>query len=65
MTKQKSYKAAAKRLRITKKKKVVHRTAGQDHFNAREGGNTTKGKRRHRVLSGSYRRSIKTMFPGV
>lgn len=65
MPKQKGYKAAAKRLRITKNKKVVHRTAGQDHFNSRESGKVTKAKRRHRVLSGSFRRSVKTMFTHV
>lgn len=62
MATRKTYQAGAKRMRITKNKKVVHRTAGQDHFNSRESGKVTKGKRRHRVLSGSYTRSVKTMF---
>ncbi len=62
MPTRKTYQAGAKRLRITKNKKVVHRTTGQDHFNSRESGSVTKGKRRHRVLSSSYTRSVKTMF---
>lgn len=65
MAKVKTYQAAAKRLRITKNKKAVHRTAGQDHFNARESGKATTGKRRHRVLSNSYTRTLKTMFTRV
>lgn len=62
MATRKTYQAGAKRMRVTKNKKVVHRTAGQDHFNSRESGKVTKGKRRNRVLSGSYTRSVKTMF---
>lgn len=61
----KTYKAAAKRLRITKKKKIVHKAAGQDHFNSRESGKVTRNKRRNRTLSQSYMRSVKTMFTRV
>lgn len=60
--KPKTYKAAAKRLRITKNKKMVHVTAGQDHFNSRESGKVTRAKRRGSNLSESYRRSVKTMI---
>lgn len=63
--KPKTYKAAAKRLRITRNKKIVHKTAGQDHFNTRESGKVTRGKRRARTLSQSYMRSVKTMFTHV
>lgn len=62
MPTRKTYQAGAKRMRVTKNKKVVHRTAGQDHFNSRESGKVTKGKRRNRVLSGAFTRSVKTMF---
>lgn len=36
----------AKRFRVTKSKKVIKRTPGQGHFNARETGNTKRNKRR-------------------
>ena len=50
MPKLKTRKAAAKRVKITAKKKVLGRTAGQGHFNAREAGKTTRGKRRDFTL---------------
>ncbi len=65
MSAQKTYQAAAKRVRITKNKKAVHRTAGQDHFNSRDSGKVTAGKRRHRIISGSYTRTLKTMLTRV
>ena len=68
--KQRTYKAAAKRIRVSKtknkrKSKLVHVAAGRDHYNARETGNTTRGKRRNTNLSGSFRKSVKTMIPGI
>jgi len=46
MPKIKTHKATAKRFKVTKSGKVIHRQAGQDHFNARESGNVTRRKRR-------------------
>jgi len=45
MPKLKTRKAAAKRVKITAKKKLMRRDSGQGHFNAREAGKTTRGKR--------------------
>lgn len=45
MPKVKTHKGASKRLRKTKSGKLMHRTAGQDHFNSRETGKTKKNKR--------------------
>jgi large subunit ribosomal protein L35 len=45
MPKLKTRKAAAKRVKITAKKKVLRRGVGQGHFNAREDGKTTRSKR--------------------
>ena len=42
----KTWKAAAKRLKITKNKKILKKPAGQNHFNTKERGKTTMGKRR-------------------
>ena len=46
MPKIKSHRATAKRFKKTANDKLVQRKAGQDHFNARESGNTKRNKRR-------------------
>lgn len=46
MPKLKTHKATMKRFRYTGKNKILRRKAGQDHFNARESGVTTRKKRR-------------------
>ncbi|MDB4940460.1 MAG: ribosomal protein [Candidatus Doudnabacteria bacterium] len=46
MPKMKTHKGASKRFKKTGSGKIVYRKSGQDHFNARESGNTTKNKRR-------------------
>lgn len=59
----KTRKTAAKRFKITKKKKVLQRVATQDHFNARERGKDTRNKRRDRVASKSNRKNILKQIP--
>jgi len=44
--KRKTHKGASKRFWITGRGKLRHRSSGQDHFNARESGKTTRSKRR-------------------
>jgi len=63
MPKLKTNKAAAKRIRITKTGKQIKRTAGQDHFNARESGKTKMNKRRDIELSKASSKMIKTLLP--
>lgn len=46
MPKLKTYQAAAKRLVVTRRGKVLKRKSGKNHFNARESGTTRMGKRR-------------------
>lgn len=46
MPKQKTHKGAAKRFWKTGSGKLRRRSAGQDHFNARESGKTTRRKRK-------------------
>lgn len=41
----KTNKSYTKRIRVTKKGKLVARKPGQDHFNAKEGGNAKRSKR--------------------
>jgi ribosomal protein L35 len=63
--KRKTHQATAKRLRLTggKKKKFMKRTAGQDHFNSRERGTTTMGKRRDHQLHSTTAASVKQLLP--
>jgi len=58
--KQKTIKTFAKRFKITKLGKVIQRTCGQDHFNSRESGKTTRNKRRNHEISKSLQKTIKT-----
>jgi len=61
----KTHKATAKKIRVTKgkKKKYITRHAGQDHFNAREDGNTTRNKRRNRTVKHVDEKNIRLMLP--
>ena len=59
----KTQKSVSKRYRITKGKKIMHKTSGQGHFNSRESGNVTRAKRTDRVVSISDLKSIKQYIP--
>jgi len=59
----KTSQTVAKRFRVTKRGKVMKRTAGQDHFNARESGNVTRAKRRPSQLSTSDQANVKRFMP--
>ena len=58
----KTSKSISKRFKVTKKGKVLKRAAGQDHFNARESGNTTRNKRRDRQMNAIYSKTIKKLL---
>jgi len=58
MPKMKTHKATNKRFKATKTGKIIKRTDGQDHFNARESGKTKRNKRRDRSLVTPYRLAI-------
>jgi large subunit ribosomal protein L35 len=62
MPKIKTHKATAKRFIITKNK-VKRRKAGQDHFNARERGNTKRNKRRDIAADLTNVKTIKKLLP--
>lgn len=57
----KTHQATAKRFTITKTDKVKHRKAGQDHFNARETGKTSRAKRRDVSGETTFKKTIKTL----
>lgn len=56
MPKAKTHKGTTKRLRKTGTGKIMRRASGQDHYNSRESGKTTKNKRRDTTMSNSSRR---------
>ncbi len=61
MPKIKTHKATAKRFKLTGTKKLKQRKAGQDHFNARETGKTTRQKRRDIDTTKTLVKTIKTL----
>ncbi|MEK7569856.1 MAG: 50S ribosomal protein L35 [Patescibacteria group bacterium] len=67
MPKVKTHKATAKRFRRSGAKKgsqkIMRRAAGQDHFNARESGNITRGKRKDKEAHPTNVRAIKQLTP--
>jgi len=65
MGKIKTHKATAKRFRITRTGKILQRTGGQDHFNAREPGKVTRNKRRGHEAALPERLRITRAMPYV
>jgi len=59
----KTKKLVKKRIRLTSKKKMVIRSGGQDHFNARESGKVSKNKRRDKKLSNANVKTVKKLLP--
>lgn len=55
----KTNKALSKRLKITKKKKLLIRYNHQDHFNAKESGNITRKKRGAKTVEQAFERMMK------
>lgn len=65
MPKLKTHKATAKKVRITKgkKKKIIMKTSGQDHFNARESGTVGLNKKRNQQANKVDERNIRRQLP--
>jgi len=59
----KTKKILKKRVKITGKNKVIIRTGGQDHFNSRESGKTTRNKRRDKELSLVNVKTVRKLLP--
>jgi len=62
MPKVKTHKGTAKRIRKTKSGKLMARATGQDHYNSRESGKTTKNKRRDLNL-GKVHQKLLSVIP--
>ena len=63
MPKIKTHKATAKRFIKTANNKLQKRKAGQDHFNSRESGNTTRKKRLDIAVTKTLSKTIKVLTP--
>jgi len=63
MPKIKTHQATAKRFKITKNNKIIKRKAGQDHFNSRESGVVTRGKRRDIGIAKTEHKVIRQLMP--
>lgn len=59
----KTKKILKKRVKVTAKKKVIIRSGGQDHFNARESSKVTKNKRRDKTISSANVKTVKKLLP--
>ena len=58
----KTIKFVTKRLKLTKKGKVLFRQAGQNHFNAKQSGAKTRGKRGFQTMSKSQTKVFKKIL---
>ncbi len=63
MPKMKTHKATSKRVRATKSKKLIQRTSGQDHFNARETGKVKRNKRSDHGVAKANEKNLKKLLP--
>jgi len=66
MPKKKTHKATAKRFVIKKSQKglkILKRSEGQDHFNARESGKIKRNKRSDVTMSKTMRKTILNALP--
>ncbi|MFA5184565.1 MAG: 50S ribosomal protein L35 [Patescibacteria group bacterium] len=63
MPKIKTHRATAKRFKRTATNKLTQRKAGQDHFNSRESGNTTRQKRLDIAVHKTIEKTIKQLTP--
>lgn len=59
----KTHQATAKRFRQTAGKKFMKRQAGQDHFNSRDRGVNTMGKRRDESVKAVNVPAVKRLLP--
>ncbi len=57
----KTHKMVSKRVRTTKTGKLLKRKGGQDHFNSRESGNTTRSKRSDQTVAKVFTKTVKTL----
>ena len=59
----KTHQATAKRFKRTKTGKIMKRTAGQNHFNARESGKVGRNKKSDMVMSKTLNHIMQINLP--
>ena len=57
--KNKVNKSIAKRIKVTKNDKLIHRACGQNHFNARDAAKKSTNKKKDKVMSNANSRVIR------
>ncbi len=62
MPKLKTHKTTSKRIKVTSGKKLIQRTAGQDHFNAKETGKVGRNKRSDHRVAKANEKNIKKLL---
>lgn len=62
----KTVKTISKRIKVSggKKRKLVIRAAGQDHFNARQTGKTKRNKRSNHTVHATIERNVRRVLNG-
>jgi len=63
MGKLKTRQSVAKRIRVTKKGKMIMRKGGQDHFNSHESSKITRNKRRNVTVHKAELHNLKNFMP--
>jgi large subunit ribosomal protein L35 len=63
MPKIKTHKATAKRFKVTGTGKIKQRKGGQNHFNSKETGKTTRQKRKDKDLYKGLVNTVKKLTP--
>jgi large subunit ribosomal protein L35 len=63
MPKIKTHKATAKRFKVTGTGKLKYRKGGQDHFNSKETGKTTRQKRQDKDVYKGLVKTVKKLTP--
>lgn len=59
----KTHNASNKRFALKRSGKVMKRKNGQDHFNSRESGKTTRNKRRDFAIAKPTAKTLKVLNP--
>ena len=63
MPKLKTHKALVKRIKITKRKKILKRATGQNHYNSKEGGNEGRKKKNDNRLFRTDEKNVIKALP--
>lgn len=59
----KTCKSISKRYRVTKNGKIIKRTNGQGHYNARENGKTGRNKKSDTIVSQALKNFMEVAMP--